>query len=407
MEMVSHSSGIPHEVPNWVRFVDHVLALAVACPLVSLFWCGGFFLTDVYIYPNDKPFSYWFTFITGSVLSLNVHLHCDSLVAVSSRCPDSAHLLQRITGIVLIVAIVFQWDGLWCLVDHYLGHTQRSCLYCWALGTAVLCVTGCRNNMVTGVPFTCRHDRPEILFAANTRFHTKSNGNRFWSFCDQLFSIFVVQPSVILIWRGIWNIQDYTLLPNDPVTSANVSCVTEITIKPYNIHALSGTLVTVALYLLQNSVAETSLALGPSARYGVELVWQELAVSSSVTLWRGQWLWFAFIFQGEVATMWLATLAAGWALTALNMGGLSTQLGAVPDPPLDITTDVIRFPIDYAAQIYKTHFNYTMLIKQRHAQKLSTSVVSKPLLEMHHATAKVLYPLLDEIRLAVPDSMAN
>lgn len=47
------------------------------------------------------------------------------------------------------------------------------------------------------------------------------------------------------------------------------------------------------------------------------------------------------------------------------MGGLSTQLGAVPDPPLDIRTDVIRFPIDYVAQIYKTHVQYTALIKQQ------------------------------------------
>lgn len=50
------------------------------------------------------------------------------------------------------------------------------------------------------------------------------------------------------------------------------------------------------------------------------------------------------------------------------MGGLSTQLGAVPDPPLDIRTDVIRFPIDYAAQIYKTHAQYTALIKQQQQQ---------------------------------------
>ncbi|XP_022689872.1 uncharacterized protein LOC111260991 isoform X6 [Varroa jacobsoni] len=300
--MPSYPAGTPDRIPHWVRLLDHVLALTIACPLVSLLWCGGFFLTDTYIYPNDKPFGYWLIFIVGSMLSLNVHIHCDSLIAISARCPDSAQLLQRLIGIVLIVTIVFQWDGLWCLLDYYLGHTQISCFYCWALGTVVLCLTGCRNNMVTGVPFMCRHDRAELLFAATTRFHAKfrsrlqSYGSRLWSFCDQLFSIFVVQPSVILIWRGLWNIQDYTLLPKDPVKSANISC-------------LAGTLVTIVLYLLQDSVAEITLALRPCARFGVELVWQQLAVASSVTLWRGQWVWFALIFE-ELASMWFVTLAA-------------------------------------------------------------------------------------------------
>ncbi|XP_022671938.1 uncharacterized protein LOC111254876 isoform X7 [Varroa destructor] len=325
--MPSYPAGTPDRIPHWVRLLDHVLALTIACPLVSLLWCGGFFLTDTYIYPNDKPFGYWLIFIVGSMLSLNVHIHCDSLIAISARCPDSAQLLQRLIGIVLIVTIVFQWDGLWCLLDYYLGHTQISCFYCWALGTVVLCLTGCRNNMVTGVPFMCRHDRAELLFAATTRFHAKSYGSRLWSFCDQLFSIFVVQPSVILIWRGLWNIQDYTLLPKDPVKSANISCL------------------------------------------------------------------------------------AGWILTILNMGGLSTQLGAVPDPPLDIRTDVIRFPIDYVAQIYKTHVQYTALIKQQQqqqpGQRLSTSPLSKPLLKTNRGTAKALYPLLDEIQLPLPDSLPS
>lgn len=203
---------------------------------------------------------------------------------------------------------------------------------------------------------------------------------------------------MILIWRGLWNIQDYTLLPKDPVKSANISC-------------LAGTLVTIVLYLLQDSVAEITLALRPCARFGVELVWQQLAVASSVTLWRGQWVWFALIFE-ELASMWFVTLAAGWILTILNMGGLSTQLGAVPDPPLDIRTDVIRFPIDYVAQIYKTHVQYTALIKQQQqqqqpGQRLSTSPLSKPLLKTNRGTAKALYPLLDEIQLPLPDSLPS
>lgn len=78
---------------------------------------------------------------------------------------------------------------------------------------------------------------------------------------------------------------------------------------------ISGTLVTIALYVLQDPVAETTLVLGPRARYGVELIWQQLAVTSSLTLWRGQWLWFELIFERDLATMWLATLAAGLFVT--------------------------------------------------------------------------------------------
>lgn len=170
---------------------------------------------------------------------------------------------------------------------------------------------------------------------------------------------------------------------------------------------------TVCLYVLQDSVAEKSLKLGPLPRYALELLWQQLAVTSSVSQWRGQWFWFSVIFDADPATVWLATIGAGTSLpstaphhnyidflahnygvhqssvyrmqcppqesgcvrsrpakthyisayaahllAALNMTGLATQLGAVPDPATDSKTEVVRFPIDYIGPIYTAHLLY-------------------------------------------------
>lgn len=44
---------------------DHLLLVAVVAPLVSMYWCGMFFLTDQYIFPSDYVTSIWFTCAVG------------------------------------------------------------------------------------------------------------------------------------------------------------------------------------------------------------------------------------------------------------------------------------------------------------------------------------------------------
>ncbi|XP_022689870.1 uncharacterized protein LOC111260991 isoform X4 [Varroa jacobsoni] len=336
-------------------------------------------------------------------------------------CPDSAQLLQRLIGIVLIVTIVFQWDGLWCLLDYYLGHTQISCFYCWALGTVVLCLTGCRNNMVTGVPFMCRHDRAELLFAATTRFHAKIT-----------FAV-IRQPSLVVLRSALlhfcgsticdfdlaWPLEhpglhvtskrscqicqyflprrhsgDYCFVPSPRFCSRNYACIETLCA----IRCRAG-VAAVSCGLVGNSMERAMGVVRVNLRrIGLDVVCDASRCENGVKCQR---LLFGVTKQ--------SANSIGWILTILNMGGLSTQLGAVPDPPLDIRTDVIRFPIDYVAQIYKTHVQYTALIKQQQqpGQRLSTSPLSKPLLKTNRATAKALYPLLDEIQLPLPDSLPS
>lgn len=118
----------------------------------------------------------------------------------------------------------------------------------------------------------------------------------------------------------------------------------------------------------------------------IEFFWRQLAVCSSVTLWRGQWGWFSIWIDNENSVC-LATLAAGefvlrqrnlrfstgksdprWTSTAqtrhssyptafilltLNLGGLAFQLGAVPDSSLESSADCIRFQIEYFSLIWR------------------------------------------------------
>lgn len=55
---------------------------------------------------------------------------------------------------------------------------------------------------------------------------------------DHLYSVFFVHPSVILLWRGLWHIQDHGILVDDTVMSGIVSLG-------------SGTAATLSLFLLQ------------------------------------------------------------------------------------------------------------------------------------------------------------
>lgn len=59
------AAPLPNSLPGWVRILDHGIALCIGCPLVALVWCGGFFLTDFYVFPNERPLNFWLTFVTG------------------------------------------------------------------------------------------------------------------------------------------------------------------------------------------------------------------------------------------------------------------------------------------------------------------------------------------------------
>ncbi|XP_018497632.2 uncharacterized protein LOC100901335 [Galendromus occidentalis] len=331
--------------PGWIHVVDHAFALLVSCPLVSLLWWGGFSLTDRYIHQTEQPAGYCFSFVLGSLVLQNAHLVASDLAELTRRCPVTGQILERLASALLIVSVIFQWDGLWSLLDFFMGETKVSCLICWAIGTTVLVMAKVHNNVVSGVPYILRPDSSRSLFEFESRFLIQElQENRLKSFMDHAFSVFVVQPAIVLIWRAAWNVQDYCLFPSDPEFSANVSY-------------LAGTFVTVLQFCLQNFMTNWMEKSSVFERHVIAFIWRQMAVCSSVTLWRGQWVWFS-IWMDNIYITSFVTLASAFVLLTLNLGTLSFQLGAVPDTALKSSADCMRFQIGYFSLIWQERSEY-------------------------------------------------
>lgn len=135
----------------------------------------------------------------GSVILQNIHVAGDHLGELSVKCQATGYIAQRLTNPLLIVGTIFQWDGLWSLLDFYMGQTDVSYLICWAWGkyfperrkvfgdifsdndsvpdfsgtvpgTGVLVAAGVHNNIAASVPYILRHDTSKTLFNVDSRF---------------------------------------------------------------------------------------------------------------------------------------------------------------------------------------------------------------------------------------------
>lgn len=96
---------------------------------------------------------------------------------------------------------------------------------------------------------------------------------------DALFTLLVVLPSVIIIFRGIWNVYDVLIFPDDVILSDVASFI-------------GGYILMLALLALQPILSRISanLDLRPMAYKVIfEDVIMIIATWSNVLLWRGGW----------------------------------------------------------------------------------------------------------------------
>ena len=64
---------------------DHLLLVTMVAPLVSMYWCGMFFLVDLYVIPSDYVKSIWFTCVVGEFPSPNVDIRLSAIEVFCAR----------------------------------------------------------------------------------------------------------------------------------------------------------------------------------------------------------------------------------------------------------------------------------------------------------------------------------
>ncbi|XP_003745321.1 uncharacterized protein LOC100903568 [Galendromus occidentalis] len=317
---------------------DHLLLVTVVAPLVSMYWCGMFFLVDEYVFPTDYVFSIWFTCVVGFGAVLICHIEHEKLTELAHTNDVVYNPLARLYSILLIIIIVFQWRGFWYILEYYLPSGVLSAAISIAVGFLLLSASGCCKSITGVVPFVLTADDKTNYFVALSKFSHVSQRNKAFRLIDHLYSVFFIHPAVILLWRGLWHIQDHGILVDDHVMSGivSVSC---------------GSAAVLSFYIAQFPINRCVKTLSKIPRFLVEQTWKLLVVSAAVFYWRGTWVFFEMIFQKHVFTMWFVTIVSAFMLCVLNVWSIATLRGVWVDDPLDSSEDSILFDIHYFQDI--------------------------------------------------------
>ena len=115
-------------------FVDNLLAAVVIGPLVVFYWRGTWELLNVYLFPDDQAASGWMCVAIGNVGLMFIAYLQKPLVSCI-RVGNPMHWINYLYTYVLGGLNIFQWRGVWVLLDHYTGVNAPSSWITFAIGT--------------------------------------------------------------------------------------------------------------------------------------------------------------------------------------------------------------------------------------------------------------------------------
>ncbi|OQR79741.1 hypothetical protein BIW11_05523 [Tropilaelaps mercedesae] len=318
--------------------VDYMLLLVIVSPLVSMYWCGMFFLVDYYVFPGDYIFSIWFTCLFGYGAVLACHVIHERLTQWAQLADALYNPLARLYSILLIIVIVFQWRGFWYILEFYLGPGYVSGGVCVALGLGLMAASGCSKSITGVVPFILIADDKTNYFIALSKFSHVSSRSTVLKLADHLYSVLYIHPSVIVIWRGIWHLQDFAIYPDDKLKSGIVT---------FGI----GVFGAIICYIIQWPLNSCAKSLPKFPRFIIEQLWRACVVTIAIFYWRGSWVFWGIAFKDDFFTMWFITITAAFLLCILNCWSVATLRGVWVDDPLDSQEDSIHLDVHYCSEI--------------------------------------------------------
>ncbi|XP_022690102.1 uncharacterized protein LOC111261113 isoform X1 [Varroa jacobsoni] len=323
--------------------IDHLLLISIVAPLVSVYWCGMFFLVDHYVFPKDYVTSIWFTCLFGFSAVFVCHVVHERLTRLAQLTDALYNPLARFYSIILIIVIVFQWRGFWYILDHYLGPGYISGCACIAAGFFLVATSGCSKSITGVVPFIFIADDKTNYFIALSKFSHLSSRSSVLHLVDHLYSVFYIQPSVIIVWRGVWHLQlqDYVIYPKDFLLSGTVTLGV-------------GVVGAFLCYIIQWPLNSYVKRLPKISRFVVEQLWRIIVATVAICYWRGSWQFWALAFKGDLFTMWFVTVTSAFLLCTFNCWSIATLRGVWVDDPLDSQEDSILLDVHYCTEIVST-----------------------------------------------------
>ncbi|KAK0067540.1 hypothetical protein Bpfe_003047 [Biomphalaria pfeifferi] len=303
------------------RLLNFASAYFWVGPLVTVYWCNSWHIPENYLFPTNPVTSAWISGAVGYTIFFLGYFLQDVMSDVAVRQKNSivqCAIVQAYTY-AMCWGNVNQWRCVWVLLDEYTGAYLLNAALTCSLSSVLLLLLRAHRT-IASAPSTVRMDLPvKEHFKMNTYFEIQS-GLRFKA-ADSVFTVLVIDTVGIAVWRGLWEVMDFTLTPDDKTMSGVWSLVISYGLA-------------ITLFLSQDYVTRMSLAL-EGQHWIVSLIFEDFItiLHSVVTInhWRGLWTLMDVYLPYKPLSYWVCHISS-FVLLAVGMAATSIPvLGCIRD----------------------------------------------------------------------------
>ncbi|CAF0790007.1 unnamed protein product [Rotaria sordida] len=342
----SSTSSNSSIIPNYrsymtLYFTDMFISAFIITPFVNIHWRGAWDLLDIHLlpdYPNTSAFismgiGYFMLYILYLTQSYSQNFY------EKNRHNIMGLIMTRLYTLLLALAYINQWRGLWNLLDltsnewyHLLGETGISVIF-------LLLMKSVYN--LNSAPFLIGIDT-ESYFLLDSKYTVSTN--RFLQYNFDFFFYEVVEaPLLTIAWRGLYNLSDKYIYPDKRELSMIISFA-------------SGYFIYFILGFIQVPIVRCLLKQRHRILHSfVSTLFHLIAFLSAVQIWRSLWIvceQYLNIPDYHNTTLWICygasfvVLTCGLAACSLNGPGGSKD-SYVDEGP------ILVFKFDYFSTLLK------------------------------------------------------
>ncbi|XP_055860877.1 uncharacterized protein LOC106065253 isoform X2 [Biomphalaria glabrata] len=299
------------------RLLNFTLAYLWVGPLVTVYWYNSWSLPDNYLFPSHPVTSSWISGAIGYTIFFLGYLLQDPMSAFTVRQNKLVQgVILEVYTYVMCWGNVNQWRCVWVLLDEYTGVFLLNAALTTVFASLLLLLLRAHRT-IASTPSTVRMDIPvKDHFKMNTLFDI--SGGYWFKAADAIFTAIFVDSVGIAVWRGVWEVMDLALTPDDKTMSGVWSLVISYSLA-------------ILLCLTQDLVKKISIRL-ETRHWLVALAFEDCVtlLHSTVTVchWRGFWTLMSIYLPFKPLSHWVChigsftLLAVGMAATSIPVLGL-------------------------------------------------------------------------------------
>lgn len=351
----STSSSDGSYIPNFrsfmtLYFTDMLISAFIITPFVNIHWRGAWDLLDLFVLPSDALTSALISLIIGLVLLYSIYLLQNPLQNFYEKYQKKlfGRIMARFSTLFIAFAYINQWRGLWNLLD--LTSNQWYHLVIELIISIIFLLAMKSIYNLNSAPFLIGVDT-EAYFLMGSKYTISTK--RFWQYTfDFLFYELVEAPLIVIAWRGLYNLSDLYIYPDNKSFSMATSF-------------LIGYVLFFILALFQIPFVQCFLKTKHQSIYSfLSNIFHLFAFVSVVQIWRSLWMiceQYINIPNYPHITLWFCyflaylVLICGFAACTLNGPGGSK------DNYIDNRLDLL-FQFDYLAILLKERDNKSQII---------------------------------------------